>query len=414
MYKPKHSVLLAAVLVFAALLALPVSAQEVTVDSTVQFCFSSEDFTNLAADDGIFITAVPSSNIATVCYGERVLQAGDALPREALDQLTLYTDCVTQQTASVEYYTVSDGKVSAAKELKLSILPKKNDPPTAEASSMETYKNIANTGELKASDPEGSALTYTLVDEPKRGTVELHEDGTFTYTPKENKVGNDSFTFTVTDDAGNTSEPAKVSIKIKKPTDKEVYADMTGDPDAFTAMWLKDTGIFSGSTVGGNLCFSPDQAVTRGEFLVMVMKLVDAEASESQMTSGFADEANTPAWLQPYIVSALSNGMITGTSAEDGVYFHPAADLTKAEAAVMLQNILQLPTSSTATVFSQEEETTVPTWAATSAAALNEAGISLEISSDTDLMTRRDAAQVLYAINQLMEGEALSTFYWVQ
>lgn len=410
----KYPIRLAAALFFSALLTLPISAQELTVDSTAQFCFSGEDFSTLSDEDGIFITAVPNSRIAKVCYGERVLKAGDALPKEALKQLTLYTDCVTEQSTSVEYYTVSNGKVSGTKALTLSILPQKNDPPTAEDSSLETYKNIANTGELHASDPEGSTLTYTLVDEPKRGTVELHTDGTFTYTPNKNKVGNDRFTFTATDNAGNTSNQATVSIKIKKPSDKEVYADMTDDPDAFVSMWLKEEGIFSGTTIGNHLCFSPEQTVSRGEFLVMVMKLVDADANMVSVSSGFSDEAETPSWMQPYITSALSNGMISGTSSEDGVRFRPTDDLTKAETAVMLQNILKLPSSDTTPVFSQEDASVVPTWAASSVSALSQAGIYLNIATDVDLLTRRDAANVLYSLSQLMDTETLSMFYWVQ
>ena len=412
MYQAKHIGLLAAVvMLLAAVMTIPAAAQELTVPASTEFCFTADDFTQ-DGEDGIFLTAVPSSRIATVYYGERALRAGDALPKEALNQLTLHTDCVTQQDASVEYYTVSDGKITAAKALKLSILPKKNHPPTAENSSFETYKNIANTGELKASDPEGSELTYTLMDAPKRGDVELRADGTFTYTPKENKVGNDSFTFTVTDDAGNTSEPAKVSIKIKKPTDKAVYADMNGDPDAFAAMWMKDEGIFTGSIIGGNLCFSPDETVSRGEFLVMVMKLVDAEASESQMTSGFADEAMTPGWMQPYIVSALGNGMISGVSSEEGVVFRPAAALTKAEAAVMLQNILQLPASDTTPVFSQNADDTIPVWAAEAAAALSQAGIDVELTHGDDPISRRDVAKIFYHVSVLLQGEEASAFHW--
>ena len=412
MQRMKHTVLLA--VLAAALLAVPAAAEEITVDQSTQFTFSSEDFTNQESDDGIFLTSVPSSNIASLCLGDRVLRAGDALNRDALDQLSLHTDCITRQDTSVSYYTVADGKVTGSREMTLSSLPRKNDPPTAHNTSLETYKNIANSGQLKASDPEGGDLTYALVEQPRRGTVELAADGSFTYTPKHNKVGKDRFTFTVTDNAGNTSEPATVSIQIKKPSDKATYADLTSDPDAFEAMWLKEEGLFSGSIVGGNLCFSPDEAVSRGEFLVMVMKLVEAEANDSEMTSGFADEDLTPQWLQPYLTAALRNGMITGISSDEGVVFHAASDMTKAEAAVMLQNILQLPTGGAQAVFSPEEECTVPAWAAEDAQAMSQANIPLEIASETEPLTRRDAAKVLYHVHQLIEQEAVSAFYWAQ
>lgn len=411
--KLKHTAALLALFALSGSLALPAAAQVRTVDPTAQFCFSQDDFTSAAAD-GIFLTSVPQETLATVRYGSRVLKAGDALPTEALGDLTLEAKCVTAQEVTIGYCTLSDGVLSGVQELKLSILPKEDQPPTAEDGSLETYKNIAGSGTLSAADPEGKPLTYNLVKEPKRGSVELHEDGTFTYTPDKNKVGKDSFTYTVTDSGGNTSEEAKISIEIRKPTDKATYADMDGDPDAFYAMWLKEAGLFTGATVGGNLCFEPEKTVSRGEFLVMVMKLVDAQADETGLTSGFSDEAATPVWLQPYIVSALGSGMISGVSSEDGVVFRPEAALSRAEAAVMLQNVLQLPAPTAKTVFSETDAAAVPAWAADATAALSAAGISLGDTAQADAITRREVAKLLYEVSNLIAGETLETFYWAQ
>lgn len=411
--KLKHTAAILALFVLAGSMTLPAAAQVRTVDPTAQFCFSQDDFTSAAAD-GIFLTSVPQETLATVRYGSRVLKAGDALPTEALGDLTLEAKCVTAQEVTIGYCTLSDGVLSGVQELKLSILPKEDQPPTAEDGSLETYKNIAGSGTLSAADPEGKPLTYNLVKEPKRGSVELHEDGTFTYTPDKNKVGKDSFTYTVTDSGGNTSEEAKISIEIRKPTDKATYADMDGDPDAFYAMWLKEAGLFTGATVGGNLCFEPEKTVSRGEFLVMVMKLVDAQADETGLTSGFSDEAATPVWLQPYIVSALGSGMISGVSSEDGVVFRPEAALSRAEAAVMLQNVLQLPAPTAKTVFSETDAAAVPAWAADATAALSAAGISLGDTAQADAITRREVAKLLYEVSNLIAGETLETFYWAQ
>lgn len=411
--KLKHTAALLALFVLAGSMTLPAAAQVRTVDPTAQFCFSQDDFTSAAAD-GIFLTSVPQETLATVRYGSRVLKAGDALPTEALGDLTLEAKCVTAQEVTIGYCTLSDGVLSGVQELKLSILPKEDQPPTAEDGSLETYKNIAGSGTLSAADPEGKPLTYNLVKEPKRGSVELHEDGTFTYTPDKNKVGKDSFTYTVTDSGGNTSQEAKISIEILKPTDKATYADMDGDPDAFYAMWLKEAGLFTGATVGGNLCFEPEKTVSRGEFLVMVMKLVDAQADETGLTSGFSDEAATPVWLQPYIVSALGSGMISGVSSEDGVVFRPEAALSRAEAAVMLQNVLQLPAPTAKTVFSETDAAAVPAWAADATAALSAAGISLGDTAQADAITRREVAKLLYEVSNLIAGETLETFYWAQ
>lgn len=408
--KPMKQVFLLAALALS--LAIPAAALDITASPTEQFCFSAEDFTTQSGDEGIFVVAVPSSNIASIRYCGRDLRAGDALPKEVLNQLTLSSQCVTEQTTAVTYYTISDGKVTGLKSMELSIRPKKNDPPTAQDAALETYRNIANSGQLQASDPDGDALTFSVETPPKRGTVELNDDGSFTYTPLENKVGKDRFTFTVCDEAGNVSEPATVTIRIKKPSEKATYADMEQDPDAFVATWLREKGIFTGSSIGGHLCFSPEASVSRGEFLVLVMNLVQAQADTSAMSTGFADESDTPTWLQPYLVSALRNGMISGVTKEDGVVFLAQEPMTQAEAAVMVQNILKLPLDSAASVFSQEQADCIPTWAADAAAALTQAGIDFEISSETQPLTRRSAARLLYDIQCLMDTEAISTFYW--
>lgn len=412
MYQHKHTVILTVILL-VGLLTTGVCAKSVTVNPADLFCFSAEDFTTTDTDEGIFLTSLPKASIATVHHGSRVLKAGDAVPLQDLKNLTMTTHCITAKDTAIGYYTVSNGAVSGAKELKLSILPKKNEAPKAGNETLETYRNIPNSGTLPVSDPENGTMTYSIVTQPKRGTVEIQTDGTYTYTPFENKVGKDHFTFIATDDAGNISNEGKISIEIKKPTDREVYADLTESDDLFPAMWLKEQGIFTGSRIGGNLCFEPEKTVSRGEFLVMAMGVVKSTASNGTAKTGFADEAETPHWMQPYIVSALSGGMISGTKTEDGIRFLPRADLTKAEACVMLQNALRLPVADVQQV-SAFADTSLPTWAKDAVAALSANGIQPDISTSDELMTRRDVATILYKVGKLLQSESAPDLYWVQ
>ena len=357
------------------------------------YCYEETEFSD-AALDGIVVTGVPSSTVATVCYGSRVLRAGDILPASVLSKLTLEPVSTNGADAVLTYLPVVDGKLQQQSEITVTIGKKDNEPPQANDSELETYKNIANNGKLIVTDPENGKLTYTIITEPKRGTVEIQEDGTFVYTPKKNKVGTDRFTFVATDDAGNISNEATVTVEILKPSSKTTYADMTGDPDAFTAMWMREQDLFTGETVSGVLCFNPDTQVTRGEFLVMLMDLLELEPEDAQLTSGFADESDTPAWLQPYVVSALSNGIISGISSDAGMVFRPAASLTKAEAAVMVQNILNLPTDAASSI----TDTATPAWAEDAVSALAEAGILPDATQTMEPVTRREASQILDAV----------------
>ena len=311
-----------------------------------------------------------------------------------LSQLRVKPAANRDSGCELVYFPIENGEVLPSRALSLSILTGKNEAPVCRDVKLETYKNIANTGALDARDPEGDTLTYQLVKEPKRGTVELSPDGSFTYTPAQNKVGKDVFTYTATDSAGNVSNAASVTIKIVKPTDRAMYQDLSGDSLAYTAMWLKDRGVYTGKRIAGNLCFEPESTLTRGEFLVMAMKLLGAEPESARLTSGFADENQTPAWMRPYIVSAFKSGMISGVTSPGGMVFRPESNLTRAEAAVMLQNILQLPQPQETAVFA--EDSAVPVWAQASVSALNEAGIVIPVTTSAENLTRREAAELLF------------------
>uniref|UniRef100_UPI0039C6C1AB cadherin-like domain-containing protein n=1 Tax=Calothrix sp. CCY 0018 TaxID=3103864 RepID=UPI0039C6C1AB len=49
---------------------------------------------------------------------------------------------------------------------------------------------------------------------PTNGTITINDDNTITYTPNSNQPGADTFTYTVQDDEGNTSNTATVNIAI--------------------------------------------------------------------------------------------------------------------------------------------------------------------------------------------------------
>ena len=395
------------------LLTASALAAEVQLDRTAVYCFSPADFQADQSRDltGIYIRSVPSALTCTIRYGARTLCAGDVLPSGALGQLVLTPTCQSGVQSELVYSPITASGLGTQETLKLKILSGKNEAPVAENSAFETYKNVSNTGTLKASDPEGGQLTYKLVKEPKRGTVTLNADGSFTYTPKENKVGRDKFVYTASDSAGNVSKEATVTVKIVKPTDKAMYADMSGDPAEFAAMWLKEEGIYSGQSVAGSLCFEPDSTVSRGEFLVMAMKLLGAAPEDAALTSGFADEAATPAWMRPYIVAALKNGMISGVDSDSGMVFRPEAELTKAEAAVMLQNILRLPETDSTSVFSiGTDSSDVPVWAESAVSTLEGAGIRMPMETSAETISRREAAELLYSVWELAQTDSAAAF----
>ena len=326
---------------------LLLTAAAAEVESGSVYCFSTADFSQEKDLSGICITRLPDTG--RLLLGQRVLCAGDILTAGQVVQMTFSPEKTeSDMEAQLEYLPVFGGHVEQSSLMTLSIRGKEDKAPVAEDSAAETYKNLEIAGKLKVTDPEGQPMTYTLVRPPKRGNVVIGEDGSFTYTPKKNKVGIDSFTFTAADPAGKTSREATVTLTILKPTDATQYTDTAGTDFQFPAEWMKNTGIFVGETVSGNPCFNPDKAVTRGEFVTMLVKALDIPAEEEITYTGYTDEI--PLWLQPYLAAALRAGLTAGL--EEQETFAADAPVTVAEAAVMLQNALDM----SAAVFSEEAE----------------------------------------------------------
>ena len=383
------------------LLGLPLSALAAEVDSGSVYCFSPEDF-NIAEEPlaGICITGLPDNG--AVMLGTRVLRPGDILTAEQVSSMT-FAPVRTEADASaqVEYLPIYASSVAPCATMSIAIRGREDKAPVAEDFAAETYKNLPLTGKLKVSDPEGEGMTYTVTRQPKRGDVTISGDGTFTYTPKKNKVGVDSFVFTAADPAGNVSREATVTITILKPTDAKQYTDTIGKDCRFAAEWMKNTGIFVGEQLGDSACFSPEKAVTRGEFVTMLVKSLDIPAEEEVLFTGYTDEI--PLWLQPYLAAAVRSGLTAGLP--DQEIFGSGEEITGAEAAVMLQNALDLAVpmpDSNAEALSQEELAAVPVWAAVALTTMEEHGMPMDANAP---LTRGEAAQLLYRAAKIAAPE---------
>lgn len=380
----KHILRPALGILLAAGLTLSVSAAE--MDSRATHCFAPEEF---SSEDGtlagICLTALPEKHLGTVMLGERVLRPGDVLTACQVGEMTFVAGGPEESaTAAIRYLPVFSNGLAGEATMTLSIRGRENKPPIAEDGAFETYKNLEITNHLKVRDPEEQEMTFCLVREPKRGTVVLKEDGSFTYTPKKNKVGIDSFVYTATDAAGKTSREATVTIQIRKPTDASQYSDTLGRGCRFAAEWMKNTGIFTGECIGGSPCFSPDKEVSRGEFVTMLVKALQIPTDSRVTETGYPD---VPEWLRPYLAAAIRSGLTSGLASSET--FAPDQPVTCADAAAMLCAALGLQ---------QQEQP------ALSAEALppdyREVAAQNGFDFSGALLNRSDAATVLYQASQ--------------
>ena len=278
-----------------------------------------------------------------------------------------------------------------------------NSAPIAENLSLSTYKGIAITSRLAATDPEGDAITFRIVDSPARGQLTLDEQDSaaFWYTPYEGKKGKDSFTYVAVDDKGNTSEPATVKIVIEKQNSKVTYSDMTGEAAAYAAQRLAEENIYVGRRVGETYCFDPGESFTREEFLALAMSVANVKPLNGVTLTGFFDDESISVWAKGYVSAALIEGAVQGSYTEDGqAVFRGDAEITCAEATVLIDRLLAMSDVDIKATMA------VPVWAAQSAANLETVAV---ISSDMEFngnLTRSQAAMMLSAMMDVVENRA--------
>lgn len=372
--------------------------------------FSETDFLTDGGElDAIVLSALPDSQAGTLTLGGQLLRVGDVISMEAVDGL-VYTakDAVNPSAAHFDFLPVfADGTSGEEASADLFLLGESNSAPVARDMEFTTYKNVAVTERFDGVDPEGDLLTYHVVKKPARGSVTIQEDGTFVYTPYENKTGKDTFTYVAVDAVGNSSDPATVKVKIEKPNTKVTYADLDGDPAHKAAVRLAEEEIFVGECMNGAYFFCPDQPVTRSQFVTMVMDTVGLEALEDVERTGFADDGIIETWAKPYVASALKSGLIQGSLDGEGqAVFRGSETVTAAEAAVLLDRALQITDVDTQTFASAD----APAWAAQSAANLSTCGMLDGGTSLGTQLTRGEAAQLLCAALEWMDSRETGWF----
>jgi hypothetical protein len=92
-----------------------------------------------------------------------------------------------------------------------------NQAPVAEDQSVSVDKNKPLQVTLAATDAEGDPIVFALESQPTNGVLSTFDanQGTVTYKPSKDYVGQDSFTFKATDDKGTDSNIATVTMDVK-------------------------------------------------------------------------------------------------------------------------------------------------------------------------------------------------------
>ena len=273
--------------------------------------------------------------------------------------------------------------------------------PRADNLELTTYRGVSVEGKLTGASDDG-VLHFEITTPPGKGEIVLEEDGSFVYTPKDGKKGKDYFGYRVTDGTGQVSEEATVIITIEKQKTKVTYSDMEGNGAEYAALRLAEAGLYTGSCTGGQYVFSPEESVSRGEFLAMCMELSGRELLSGVRSTGFADDGAIPAWVKPYVSTALLDQVITGYVQAGGAVFDAAAPVSRAEAAVILTRALGLTELTPAGGVSEDAAT--PVWAQQATANLQALDL-MEVSPAIEgNLTRAECAQMLLGAMTLTDA----------
>lgn len=148
--------------------------------------------------------------------------------------------------------------------------------------------------------------------------------------------------------------------------------------------------------------FRPGVPVTRAEFTVLLTSALGLPGSDYLLR--FRDLGNIPDWARRSVAAAVEHDLIHGYP--DGA-FQPQRSLTRAEAAVLFDGVLQLRASGfppETPSLPQQDREQIPTWARQAAEHVFQAGImrgrTLETFDPKAVMTRAESAA---AVNRLLE-----------
>lgn len=269
--------------------------------------------------------------------------------------------------------------------------------PIAENLELRTYRGVSVGGELKAYDPDGDLIDFTVTTQPVKGSLSLEEDGSFVYTPAEGKKGRDYFGYKAVDAEGNCSQEATVIIKIEKQSKDVYYPDMRGSADEYAAVLLSEKNIFTAEQLGGEYCFKPAESVSRGEFLSVCMLASGRPIVKSTSGTGFVNDPGIPDYARNYVASAVMCG-VCYQDAKSGRTFNASEPISRSEAALILDRAMELTNVSYMPLGDEYSPELAQACVNLSACGLSEINPSAK-----DPLTRAEMARMLCAAIALVE-----------
>ena len=218
-----------------------------------------------------------------------------------------------------------------------------NLPPVVNPQNEETNEDTAKGIVLNASDPEGSAVTYTFTSPPTEGTL-LGTAPNMTYTPNPNYNGIDRFSYFARDAQSNRSTTVTVTITINPMNDAPTRInqslttginvslpitltanDIDGDSLTFEITNNPQNGALGGATP--NLVYTPNTNFSGTDIFSFRAYDGQAYSQTANVIITVSGESDTPlAQADTYFVDrdsilnvSVVNGVLSNDTSPQGV-----------------------------------------------------------------------------------------------
>ena len=372
--------------------------------------FSSDDFErylNLAEVTSITVTNVPDLTDGCLCLGDITVNAGQTISKANLDLLNYRAVNADVRQSSFKF-KVSGGEYEMT--CNLYFLTRENSSPTLSMEdertlSVSTHQTISVFGKVNGYDADGDELRYEVVTYAKNGVLDFDgKTGEYIYTPQGLYFGEDSFEYVAVDKYGNYSTSQKVKLTVEKLKTDVVFCDMDGNQGHHAAITMLEKGIMSGENIGNNTYFMPDKAVSRVDFVVMLMNSIGQNDIENVFDTGFDDDGEIPTSMKGYVKKARDMGFISGAVNSDGEYlFEPNREITRAEAALIVSKLIKADVPTVNPIFPDRND--IPTWAHDAIYILNSLGILDSVNgsiSPNSSITRAQVASMLCELDKYL------------
>ena len=283
--------------------------------------------------------------------GELEIQVSNGSSFVSFDTITVISEAGNGRTN----YTVTVKSAAAESGAKVTSLK------------VDGYAGVINGRDISVTLPFNSDLTAVTVEYEvsKMATHTCSLEGKGVADPDDPTVTlydvTDPFTIKVTSEDRSTTLVYTVTV-----TARTQFTDVPAGAYYYDRVYqAAAAGIVNGYPDG---TFRPDNAITRRDFAVMVVKMLGVDTT-GYTTTSFTDVAANDYALDK-IAFCAENNIISGRG--NGI-FDPNANITRQEAASIVARALKLTRSTSTTSF--KDDAKISSWAKSSVAACAKAGI---------------------------------------